>query len=348
MVDSKVAYEQVRPRELSDEETASYHAFWLVVEAETHPDDPPIPVSIFSAQKRSLPGFIDVWCFLARDTAGAVVGAGTALALTTGENPHALQVGVRVLPARRRQGIGRELLRRLVELAEHEGKSLLIGETSDLAPAGAELCRRAGATPGMETHVNRLLLAGLDPGQLRRWVEEGPTRAPGYELVGYDGACSDELAEAVAQVLNVMNDAPRDELRLDDMHFTVSQLRDWERSDEATGNEHWWLLAREVGSDQLAGLTDVTWNAAHPETVFQGNTGVLAAHRGKALGKWLKAAMLERVLAERPGANDVRTSNADSNEAMLGINRQLGFEHYIARTAWQADLEAVRVYLASG
>jgi GNAT superfamily N-acetyltransferase len=253
-----------------------------------------------------------------------------------------------VRPAHRRKGIGRELLALLVEVAEREGKSLLIGDTTDRVAAGAELCRRAGATPGMETHTNRLLLSALDPSLLHHWVEEGPKRAPGYELVGYDSPCSEELAGAVAQALDVMNDAPRGELRLDDMHFTVEQLRDWERSDEATGNEHWWLLARELDSHQLAGLTDVYWNPAHAETVFQGNTGVLAAHRGKALGKWMKAVMLERILAERPAANDVRTSNADSNEAMLGINRLLGFEPYIARTAWQADLDAVGAYLARG
>jgi mycothiol synthase len=343
-----IRFEEVQARELSDEETASYHAFSTVMEDEAYPEDPPIPLSVFGAQKRSLPGFIQVWCFFARDADDAVVGAGTGIALTTGENPHVLQVGVRVLPARRREGIGRELLALLVKVAEREGKSLIIGDTMDRVPAGAELCRRAGATPGMETHTNRLVLSALDRTLVRRWVEEGPKRAPGYELVGYDGSCSEELAGAVAQALDVMNDAPRDELRIDDMHFTVEQLRDWERSDQATGNEHWWLLAREVGSDQLAGLTDVTWNPAHPETVFQGNTGVLAAHRGKSLGKWLKAAMLERILAERPAANDVRTSNADSNDAMLGINRLLGFEPYIARTAWQADLSTVGAYLARG
>lgn len=32
----------------------------------------------------------------------------------------------------------------------------------------------------------------------------------------------------------------------------------------------------------------------------------------------------------------------------LGINRLLGFESYIARTAWQADLAAVGAYLARG
>jgi mycothiol synthase len=348
MKDDSIRFEEVRLRELSDEETASYHALWLVLEVEAHPEDPPLPLSVFGAQKRSIPGFMKPWCFLARDADGAVVGAGTALALTTGENPHALDVSVRVLPARRREGIGKQLLALLVEVAERESKSLMIGDTLDRVPAGAELCRRAGATPGIETHTNRLVLSALDRSLLRRWVEEGPKRAPGYELAGYDGPCSEELAGALVRALDVMNDAPRGDLRLDDMHFTVEQLRDWERSDEATGNERWWLLAREVGSDQLVGLTDVHWNPAHPETIFQGNTGVLAAHRGKSLGKWLKAAMLERILAERPAAIDVRTSNADSNDTMLRINRLLGFEPYIARTAWQADLADVGAYLARG
>ena len=224
-----VRFEEVRLRELSEEEAAAYHTFSLVMEHETHPDDPPTPLSLFGAQKQNIPNFVDVWCFLARDSHDAVVGAGTAGALMTGDNPHVLQVGARVLPACRREGIGRELLRLLVGVAEREGKSLLVGETSDRVPAGAELCRRAGARPGMEVHTNRLVLSALDRSLLRSWVEEGPTRAPGYELIGFDGPCPDELVEALAQLLDVMNDAPRDELRVDDMHFAVEHLRDWER-----------------------------------------------------------------------------------------------------------------------
>ncbi|HEV8064670.1 MAG TPA: GNAT family N-acetyltransferase, partial [Acidimicrobiales bacterium] len=266
MTDNNIGFEEVRLRELSDQETASYHALWLAMEDEAHPEDPPVPLAVFGAQKRSIPSFIEVWCFLARDQEGTVVGAATAGALTTGENPHALQVGIRVHPAWRRRRIGTELLARLVELAERDGKSLMIGDTTDRVPAGAELCRRAGATAAMETHTNRLELAALDRSLLADWLEEGPKRAPGYELIGFDGPCSDDLAGPVAQLLGVMNDAPRDDLRLDDMHFTVEQLRDFERADEATGNEHWWILARELGSGQLAGLTDVYWNPAHPET----------------------------------------------------------------------------------
>lgn len=88
-------------------------------------------------------------------------------------------------------------------------------------------------------------------------------------------------------------------------------------------------------------VTDVHWNPSQADTVWQGNTGLHPDHRGHALGKWLKAAMLQRILDERPAAVDVRTGNADSNDAMLGINHALGFRPFIANTTWQVEVSAV-------
>lgn len=58
-------------------------------------------------------------------------------------------------------------------------------------------------------------------------------------------------------------------------------------------------------------------------------------HRGQGLGKWLKAAVLLDLPGEFPGVQRVRTGNADSNAAMLGINRALGFAPAFGRTDWQ-------------
>jgi hypothetical protein len=58
--------------------------------------------------------------------------------------------------------------------------------------------------------------------------------------------------------------------------------------------------------------------------------------------------MLQRIFAERPDAVDIRTGNADSNDAMLGINHALGFAPYIAETAWQVSLDQVRAYVSPG
>jgi len=56
--------------------------------------------------------------------------------------------------------------------------------------------------------------------------------------------------------------------------------------------------------------------------------------------------MLERVLRDRPEAKFVRTGNADSNAAMLGINQALGFKPYLSHCVWQLETEKVAAYLA--
>jgi mycothiol synthase len=84
------------------------------------------------------------------------------------------------------------------------------------------------------------------------------------------------------------------------------------------------------------------------EFVFQGNTGVFPAYRNRGLGRWLKAAMLEKVVRERPQVRFVRTDNADVNAPMLKINNKLGFEPYLAETFWQVETEKVQAYLRPG
>jgi mycothiol synthase len=71
----------------------------------------------------------------------------------------------------------------------------------------------------------------------------------------------------------------------------------------------------------------------------------LPRYRNRGLGRWLKAAMLERVLDDRPEVKRVRTENADSNAPMLKINQELGFRHYFAEYDWQVSVESVKAYL---
>ena len=69
------------------------------------------------------------------------------------------------------------------------------------------------------------------------------------------------------------------------------------------------------------------------------------AHRGVGLAKWAKAAMLERIRHERPGAQRVRTDDVFSNAPMLAINDALGFKVISTRTEWQADVRDLLLVL---
>lgn len=87
------------------------------------------------------------------------------------------------------------------------------------------------------------------------------------------------------------------------------------------------------------------WNPQDPAVVWVGLTAVDPDHRGHALGKWLKATMTLRILDERPEASDIRTGNADSNDAMLGINRAMGYRPMLSIESWMATTDAVRHWL---
>ena len=113
----------------------------------------------------------------------------------------------------------------------------------------------------------------------------------------------------------------------------------------ASGKQRWALYLRDRAGGGLAGFTETFWQPGRPHLVFQGNTGVFPAYRNRGLGRWLKAAMLDRVLRERPEARCVRTTNADSNAPMLRINQALGFKPHMAQTVWQMPAAALAAYL---
>jgi ribosomal protein S18 acetylase RimI-like enzyme len=92
-------------------------------------------------------------------------------------------------------------------------------------------------------------------------------------------------------------------------------------------------------------MTDTTWAPYRRTVVEQRFTGVRPDSRGRGLGKWIKAAMLELLRQRHPEIESVVTENAGSNVPMLAINKKLGFKQYRAETEYQIsrDTLAARV-----
>jgi GNAT superfamily N-acetyltransferase len=195
---------------------------------------------------------------------------------------------------------------------------------------------------------NRLDLRAVDRELVARWVADGPVRAPGYRLEFIAGRTPPDLVDRVAEVLNVMNTAPRENLDIDDIPATADLVRENEEAALAAGQQLWAFYAVEESSGRLVGLTTITIRPGTPDRVWVGDTGVDVEHRGRGLGKWLKASITERILTELPEVRWVITWNAGSNDAMLGINTELGFRTVAVHTTWQIATDQLRARLAAG
>ena len=314
--------------------------------AEVLPDVPRHSLEQRLTQVRNLPGGYDGTTIVARDGAGQIVGCADVGVEDREGARRIADVNIRVLPGHRRTGIGRTLLRPAIEAAERYGRNLLTSRTRETVPAGEAFARRIGAGLGQVMLENRLDLHAVDRDLVRSWVEAGPVRAPGYHLTFIIGLTPDQLLPAAAAAYEFLNTAPRDDLQVGDFALTPEQLKEQEQAAAAAGMRRWVCYAVDDATGDFVGLTTISFSPAQHELIRIFNTAVDPAHRGHALGKWLKGAMTQRVLDELPAARWLITRNAASNDAMLSINRQLGFVACVTEKKWQVSTERVRAYLS--
>ena len=143
-----------------------------------------------------------------------------------------------------------------------------------------------------------------------------------------------------------INDMPRGDIAFNDWKLTEAQIRQRESFFKQAGMTWWLLLAIDDRTGEGVGFTEVEFNPLDPHVIQQEGTAVVAAHRGNGLGLWLKAVMLERILAERSDSRFIRTGNANVNTQMLAINEKLGFTYAWQTTLWQVSIADARKALA--
>lgn len=226
------------------------------------------------------------------------------------------------------------LLDAAASVAVPAGRTLLNIEAEQGSADSAWLAERGGRLGSIEEH-NVTRLASLPRADLAAWATNVPE---GYELVSFDGPAPDDIVAPYVRLTNSMNDAPRDDLTMEDWTFSADRLRTWEAGNAARGHEVWTVVARHVETGELAGFNQLILRPEWPESVQNEDTAVTAAHRGHGIGLWVKAANLLRVVTERPEAVCVETWNAASNDHMLRVNRALGF---VCEHTWESwELEA--------
>lgn len=251
---------------------------------------------------------------------------------------------VEVRPRYRRGGLGTTLARELTAIAAGDGLTKVEGSGLDTPATRAFWGGHLGLRLGLVERESRLDVRTVDEALMTCWIDARVERAADYRLISVRGECGPELRSAVAELNTAMNDAPSDDLQLEALAWTEDDVATAEAATQARGQEKWMTLAL-APDGAPAGLTAVFVNDTDPTYGVQGNTVVIAAHRQRGIGRWLKAAMWRRLRSERPQLQYLLVENAASNLPMLTINEEMGFVEVNRYADWQGTVAALRARL---
>ena len=246
------------------------------------------------------------------------------LELPDKENLDRAYLDLTVLPAARRHGIGRALLRHAAERTAAHGRSLLGGFAQQGSP-GQALARAIGATAGLADIRRVLELGQLPAGKLPGLREEAGRAAVGYSLVSWTGPVPEELIDQVAALYNALRDAPHDADSAPKV-WDAQRIRERVNANRGRhGTVLYTVAAQHDASGEMAALTEVMVDPADPGWGHQMVTAVIRKHRGHRLGLLVKIAMMDLLATAEPQVERIATWNSESNQHMIAINEALGY-----------------------
>lgn len=340
--------EDARLQGATDERVRPFVELALLLEHEAIPEDPPRPFDAVASRMRSTSSLFETRR-LGAWTADGELAANVYIGRSTQDNLHIRDVWIGVRPEHRRRGLAKRLLGSALDTIESDpglkpdaGQEIVVQSfTHSRVSAGVAFAERAGLKPGLRARASQLDLGALDRAQMKEWASIDPA---GYRLEWIDGETPDRLLDNVVEAIRVMNTMPREDLQWEDWKITRETVREWERLSKERGQNVLRVLAIDEGTGKTAGFTEIFYDPRVPSVLHQGGTAVEPSHRGKGIGKWVKAQMALRILREMPNARYVRTENAGTNAAMLAINVAMGFTAAWEEVIWQAPIAEVRRY----
>jgi GNAT superfamily N-acetyltransferase len=240
------------------------------------------------------------------------------------DNLHLAWLGVQVDPAHRRRGYGTVLLETLIEETRAQGRtSIGIDGWDDEAARG--FAARHGIEQKSAAIQRRQYPGELDWAAIEALHAEATAAASAYDIVRREGRTPDDELDAVAEMASAINDAPTDDLDIEDEVFSAERMRGYEDAQLGRGQRLFRTVARHRETGELAGHSVVVVDGERPELAEQHDTSVVGSHRGHKLGVLLKTDMNLWLREEQPQITEINTWNAESNDHMVGVNVAIGY-----------------------
>jgi GNAT superfamily N-acetyltransferase len=318
------------------EQVAAYAALATATRAVDSPWQPPLtPRRAEGILRHGWDGEVETPFLATVD--GEPVGYAT-VATSEWDNRHLAWLGVVVHPDHRRRGLGTALLDHAVSEARAAGRTSVGADGWD-SEAARGFAARHGFEAKSVANQRHQVLAEVDWELVHRLHAQAQEAAAAYELVRREGRTPDDELERLGRLTEAINDAPTDDLDIEDEAYPPERIRAYEEAQLARGFRLYRLLAQHRDTGELAGHTVVAVDEEDPRLGDQHDTAVARDHRGHRLGLLLKSGMNLWLRAAEPRLAVVATWNAESNDHMIGVNERLGYRVLARELQFEKPLE---------
>ncbi|MFG2135339.1 GNAT family N-acetyltransferase [Streptomyces sp. NPDC048650] len=273
--------------------------------------------------------------WLASDSDGTPVGSAFLRLHTATGQDHLAALELHVHPAERRNRTGSRLLDAAVAAARHEGRRSVITQAEAGSP-GDRFLPACGFRKVLTLIYTRLALAEVDIAALTE-ITERPH--PGYRLASWEGTVSGDLAEAFVASRHAMDDMPMGDTDFGTVVWDLERVRAAVAAVEKRGDLLHTVAAIDESDGSIVGFTELVVPGEGKGDGRHYGTGVLPEHRGRGLGRWMKAASILQTLERHPGLGGLLTDTADNNPYMRHINDALGYAPTHTSFEYQLDLQ---------
>jgi GNAT superfamily N-acetyltransferase len=273
--------------------------------------------------------------WLASDADGVPLGSAFLRLFTRAGQDHLAELDLSVHPAERRRGTGSRLLDAAVGAARQEGRRSVVTQAEAGSPGDGFLPAR-GFRKVLTMTFTRIPLAGADLTAVTALTERPH---PGYRLASWEGTVPDDLAETFVASRHAMDDMPMGGTDFGTVVWDLERVRGAASAVEKRGELLHTVVAIDESDGSIAGFTELVVPGDGKGDGQHYGTGVLSAHRGHGLGRWMKAASIRQAAERHPELGGLLTDTADNNPHMRKINDALGYVPTHTTFEYQLDLQ---------
>lgn len=318
--------------EATEGELRQAHRLFLDSVAEENPDFPMPDFEQYAEQMRQPDSHIGRRNSFAAWDGEKLAGLARA-SFPDHENELMCLLDVRVAKDYRRQGNATALVRATIPPMRAENRRTVLVYGILQGSAAEAMLASLGFAAVYSHEWNQLRLHDTDESL---WNVGMPT---GFRLEEWENVTPEALLGGYAEARNSIHDAPRHRQTYAIAQWTPERIRLGESEMAAREQELWTAAAVHEVTGRVAAQTSITFMPGRTNICWQQDTSVVPDFRGHGLGRALKAAMIRKIRAERPGIGLISTGNATDNVHMIRVNRELGFHLDSVRTDFETGLD---------